>query len=289
MKKTVLFVPVAMLIYLASCNNMTTLRTIEYSTPDGEVKIISYNIRQSGLSDKDGEYKWENRKDASANMIQQEAPSIFGLQEALLEQVEYIEKSFPQYGRIGVGRDDGQNSGEIMAIFYLKDHYALINQGTVWLNETPTEVSKGWDAECNRTLTWVNLRERATDNEFYFFNTHLDHRGDIARKESVKLIVQKISEITKSEDIVILGGDLNSLINDTIFNPIKEFMNIARDCSPITDNKGTFNGFGSAPTSIILDHIFCKNVKCKSFRTLIDDYGAPYISDHYPIEFIFEL
>ncbi|KAA6309754.1 hypothetical protein EZS27_038818 [termite gut metagenome] len=123
----------------------------------------------------------------------------------------------------------------------------------------------------------------------YFFNTHFNHYGVIARKESAKLIAQKIKEIVKPEEIVVFGGDLNSAITDTIFDPLKEFLDVARDCSLITDAKGTFNGFGSAPSSIVLEHIFCKNVKCKSFRTLIDDYGTPFISDHYPIEFIFDL
>ncbi|MDR3046339.1 MAG: endonuclease, partial [Bacteroidales bacterium] len=62
-----------------------------------EIKVISYNIRQSGLSDQDGEYKWENRREATLNMIQKESPSVFGLQEALLEQVEYIEQNCSQY------------------------------------------------------------------------------------------------------------------------------------------------------------------------------------------------
>lgn len=78
-------------------------------------------------------------------------------------------------------------------------------------------------------------------------------------------------------------------MTDKIFDPLKKNFEIARECSPITDNKGTFNGFGSAPTSIILYHIFCKNVICKSFRTFDSDYGIPYISDHYPIEFRFDM
>ncbi|KAA6340111.1 hypothetical protein EZS27_012009 [termite gut metagenome] len=287
MEKKFLAFSIVLLIGLASCNN--AVRTVEYSTPVGEVKLISYNIRQSGMSDRDGEYKWENRREATANMIQKEAPSVFGLQEALLEQVQYIEKLFTQYTRIGVGRDDGRDGGEIMAIFYLKEYYELMDHGTTWLSETPTKVSRGWDAQCNRTLTWVKLREIATGKEFYFFNTHFDHSGVIAREESAKLIAQKIKEIVEPEEIIVFGGDLNSAITDTIFNPLKEFLDIARDCSLITDNKGTYNGFGSAPSSIVIDHIFCKNVKCKSFRTLVDDYGAPFISDHYPIEFIFDL
>jgi endonuclease/exonuclease/phosphatase family metal-dependent hydrolase len=254
-----------------------------------EIKIISYNIRQSGLAEKDGEYQWENRKEATLTMLRTKSPSVFGLQEALLEQVEYIEQNLPQYSRVGVGRDDGKNAGEFMAVFFLKEKFKLLKSGTFWLSETPDIVSKGWDGNCFRIVTWVKLKDISTAKEFYYFNTHFDHKGEVARKESAKLVAEKIKEIAEKKANIIFGGDLNSAITDEIFNPLKKNLKVARASSPITDNKGTFNGFGSAPTSIIIDHIFYKNIECKSFRTLDENYGVPYISDHYPIEFVFEM
>jgi endonuclease/exonuclease/phosphatase family metal-dependent hydrolase len=254
-----------------------------------EIKVISYNIRQSGLSNKDGEYQWDNRKQATIKMIEQETPSIFGLQEALLEQVEYIETYLPQYSNVGVGRDDGQKAGEFMSIFYLSDKFNLLKSGTFWLSETPDNVSKGWDAECFRTVEWVQLQEIESKKEFFFFNTHFDHKGILARENSAKLVAEKIKEIAGKEASIILGGDLNSDISAPIFKPLKKFMKVARECSPITDSRGTMNGFGTTPNNIVLDHFFCQNVECKKYRTLDGDYGVPYISDHYPIEFVFEL
>ena len=270
-----------MLCGFLSCTNA--------NRPKAEVKAISFNIRQSGLSDQDGENKWDNRKEATIKMIEQELPAVLGLQEALLEQVQYIETNLPQYKRVGVGRDDGKNAGEIMAIFYLSDKFNLLRSGTFWLSDIPDSVSKGWDAECFRTVTWVQLQDVNSKKEFYYFNTHFDHKGIIARKNSAKLVLEKIREIAGKKANIILGGDLNSSISDPIFNPLKKYMDVARECSPITDNKGTFNGFGSTPNNIVLDHFFCRNVDCKDFKTLDGDYGVPYISDHYPIEFVFEL
>ena len=183
-----------------------------------EIKVISYNIRQSGLSDQDGEYKWENRREATLNMIQKESPSVFGLQEALLEQVEYIEQNCSQYSRIGVGRDDGKNAGEFMAVFFLKDNFKLLDSGTFWLSKTPDTVSKGWDADCLRVVTWVQLQEIETGKDFYFFNTHFDHKGEVAREESAKLVAEKIQEIAGGKANIILGGDFNSTITDEIAN-----------------------------------------------------------------------
>jgi len=284
MKKKSLFIQIGLLaIVLCSlaCSNGHKARV--------EIKAISYNIRQSGLADNDGENKWDNRKKATITMIEQEKPSVFGLQEALLEQVEYIETNLPQYNHVGVGRDDGKNAGEFMSIFYLSEKFNLLQSGTFWLSETPDSVSKGWDAECFRTVTWVKLQDIESKKEFYYFNTHFDHKGIVARENSAKLISEKIKEIAGKKASIVFGGDLNSDISDPIFNPVKKFLKVARECSPITDNKGTMNGFGTTPNNIVLDHFFCKNVVCKEFRTLDGNYGVPYISDHYPIEFAFEL
>ena len=44
-------------------------------------------------------------------MLEREAPTVFGIQEGYLFQVKYIEENLPQYGRVGVGRDDGKEGG----------------------------------------------------------------------------------------------------------------------------------------------------------------------------------
>ena len=146
------------------------------------------------------------------------------------------------------------------------------------------------DAACNRTVTWVELRDKSSGKEFFYFNTHLDHQGKIAREEGVKLIVTKIRQIAGKKAAVILGGDLNTSIDNPHLKPLTRLMASARDTAAETDQKGTFNGFGSAPDTIILDHLFYRGrMKCRKFVTLDGDYGAPYISDHYPIAMVFTL
>ena len=245
-------------------------RTVADTTPEGEAKIISYNIRL-GVAD-DGANSWEHRREATLRMLEREVPTVFGIQEGYLFQVNYIEQNLPQYARVGVGRDDGKEGGEIMAVFC-----------------PPDRVSRGWDGACNRTMTWVHLREKATGKEFYYFNTHLDHKGEAARREGVKLVVRKVLEIAGRKAGVVVGGDLNSTIDDRIFDPLRKFMTPAREKAPVTDRKGTYNGWGQAPNSMVIDHLFVRNMRCLSYRTLDGDYGVPYISDHYPIEIVVRL
>lgn len=277
-------------VFCACTSKEPAKRMVQYSQPEGHVKIISYNIRQSGLAANDGPNAWTFRKDATLNMIEQEAPSVLGFQELLPDQQSYIRSAFPQYGFVGVGRDDGKELGECMGILYFESAFNLVSSGTFWLSSTPDSVSKGWDAACFRTATWILLEEKASGKQFFYLNTHLDHVGTTAREESIKLIVSRISVLAPDDCPIIIGGDLNSGIDSPIFEPFENIGLVpAREISPETDRSGTFNAFGSAPSGIVLDHIYERGVNPLCFHTLQNDYGVPFISDHYPISFTFEL
>lgn len=259
---------------------------------DGDIKLVSFNIRQSGMKDKDGPDRWQKRRKAVVNMFRTEAPDIIGIQEGLIDQVKYIERNCPAYGRIGVGRDDGADGGEIMAVFYRRDRFDLIESGTFWLSETPGEVSRGWDAACNRTVTWALFRDRTDGREFYYLNTHFDHQGEVARLRSAEMVADYIRENIPADAVVIVGGDLNSDSSDPVFGPLKSVLDIAREISDPADRGGTFNGFGSAPGNIVIDHILCRGISRDSepsLEVLRGNYGAPFISDHYPVVFTFRL
>ena len=265
------------------CMALLSLPVHAAETP--QLKLISFNLRNSG--GEDGSNRWEHRRHATERMIREEAPDLFGVQEALADQLQYLDESCPQYARVGVGRDDGDKAGETMAIYCRHDRFELVNSGTLWLSETPETPSRGWDGACNRTVTWVELRDKTSGKSFFYFNTHLDHQGRQAREEGIKLLVEIVGKVAGKAP-AILGGDFNSPTDSPIFRPLVRFMK--SDKAPESDNEGTFNGFGTAPDTIVIDHIYFRGkLRCLQFRTLKGDYGAPYISDHYPIEMVFTL
>ena len=85
-----------------------------------DLKIISFNIRYNSWENIDGENGWPNRKGAVAKMIFEERPAAIGLQEALIDQLQYLDTVLTCYRRIGVGRNDGKEAGEFMAMFILR-------------------------------------------------------------------------------------------------------------------------------------------------------------------------
>ena len=274
MKKTYLFAAIISLMaavaFVSSCSG-------KYST----LKVVSYNIRM-GTAD-DGANSWDLRKEASVAMIEEQQPDIFGLQEAFDFQRKYLEENCPQYGAIGVGRDDGVLEGEQMSIFYNKDKFNLKDWGTYWLSETPDEVSFGWDAACRRTATWCLLESKDGKRHFYYVNTHLDHVGADARRNGLALIVERIAKMNREGWPMVLTGDFNVQPDDPCLQSLEGKMLSARVTAQTTDDKGSYNAWGKESKPI--DYIYYSGfAKALSFETLDRQYaGKPFISDHYPV------
>lgn len=261
------------------------------------IKVMSYNVRM-GIAE-DGKNSWENRKAATPAMIKDVAPDIFGVQEAFDFQLAYITDNCPDYKCIGVGREDGVSKGEHMSIFYNTNTIELVEWGTYWLSETPDKVSKGWDAACYRTATWSLLKEKATGRKFFYVNTHLDHKGVVARKEGLALLHRRISEMNPDNLPMILTGDFNVLPDDPGLVDLDKLMKSARFSAVDADKFGSFNGWGKNGKSkgapdlkkdnldylLPIDYIYYAGFDvCTEFRVVTKSYaGKPYISDHYPV------
>lgn len=272
--KKILFVVVAVALGLMGCKPS--------SQQQNEVRVISYNIRY--MNDMDGENSWKFRKQASINMVNEELPTVFGLQEAVKAQVDFLQENLPDYAYYGVGRDDGVEKGEFMAIFYRKDEVKLLDKGTFWLSVTPDTPSKGWDGQCFRTCTWTLFECKDTGKQFAMLNTHLDHRGKVAQEEGMKTIVKRIGELVPENVPVFLSGDFNTRTDNPIYEPLKAIMTDSRELATETDHRGTYTGWRVRENPVVVDHIFVRGAEVDRFQVLCDkNYGAPYISDHYPV------
>lgn len=259
------------------------ISSAQKQTRDYDLKVMSYNIRMGTA--KDGTNSWEYRYPATAMMIQDQKPDVFGVQEAFDFQIRFIEDNFTDYDCVGVGRDNGKSEGEHMSIFWNKKTVKMIKGGTFWLSETPEKPSKGWDAACKRTATWALMKDKNTGKMFYFVNTHLDHKGVEARKKGLELIVSRIDEINPKGYPMVLTGDFNIKPDNEALIGLEEKMQSARKIAPKTDNNQTFNGWGKAKSDMVIDYIYVSGFSaCPEYHTVNEKYGQwKYISDHYPI------
>ena len=258
-----------------------------------KITVMSYNVRAGTAND--GENSWQYRYPASAVMIKELAPDVYGVQEALDFQINYLTANPGNYKSVGVGRDNGEvmgegtgdtrARGEHMSIFYNTKTIKLLKWGSFWLSETPEKPSMGWDAACMRTATWALLKDKKTGRKFYFVNTHLDHIGWEARRKGLALIVDRIDSINPEGYPMILTGDFNMTVDRHEFDELNTRMVSAREIAPVTDHSTTYHGWGAVDNEMI-DFIYEKGFSaCTEFETIKKEFvpGIKYVSDHYPI------
>ncbi len=174
------------------------------------LRVMSYNIRYGTAPD--GNNHWDRRKDLCTSRAVVFDPDLLGLQEALDFQNDHFQTALGKdYGRIGVGREDGKAKGEFSTIFFRTSRLEPVASGTFWLSETPdVPGSKSWDSALPRIATWARLRDlRAGGRELLFVNTHFDHKGVKARVESAKLLRAFIDKEGRGGPVVVTG-DFNS-------------------------------------------------------------------------------
>ena len=255
-----------------------------------ELNVMTFNIRYN--TSRDSIHAWPNRKDFAAGQVLFHQVHLLGVQEALHDQIVDLQQRLKQYRYVGVGRSDGKEKGEYSAIFYDTTRLRLIESKTFWLSETPDSIGKkGWDAAIERIVTWAKFRDRKTGKEFYHFNTHFDHMGQLARRESARLLIDKVAAIAKKTPVVVTG-DFNAHPTD---EPIRVIVDSSSN-NRLTDAKavsalphwgpiGTFNGFGSKERdSAPIDYIFIKNgFKVLRHATLSQTLQGRFSSDHFPV------
>lgn len=247
------------------------------------VRAMTYNLRLDVSSD--GENKWDNRKNLLAKQIEFYEPDFLGVQEALPQQMHYLDSTMIAYDFIGVGRDDGKEKGEFSAIFYNKSKFKVLQQSTFWLSQHPDKPGLGWDAACNRVCTYGLFENLKTKKKFWIFNTHFDHIGTVARMESAKLILAKIKELNKANYPFVLTGDFNLTEDNESIKKITETLYDAKKVAKLNHGpEGTWNAFDfSKPVNERIDYIFIpkdKNVSVKKYATLSDNKNLRYFSDH---------
>lgn len=246
--------------------------------------IATYNLRMN--TERDGANAWPHRKELVKSLVRYHDFDVFATQEGLPEQIADLD-GMPEYAHVGVGRDDGQHAGEHSAIFYKRQRFTLLRAGDFWLSQTPERPSLGWDATCcHRLASWAHLQDRQSGRKFYFFSVHFDHEGQVARRESARLMLSKVKEIAGAAPVIV-AGDFNSVPETEQIATMKTALADAFDISakPAYGPIGTFNAFKiDSPLEERIDYIFVSpQVKVLSYATLTDSRHGRFPSDHLPV------
>lgn len=254
------------------------------------IKAMTYNIRYSIPSD--SRDNWDSRKDKMAQLFNHYKPDVFGIQEGMIHQLEFLDNKLEDHKYLGAGREDGKQKGEFSAIFYNKKKLRLLNQNTFWLSESMETGSKGWNAGYIRICTYALFEERTSQKKFWVFNTHFDHIGAEARLNSGHLVLKEIKRINKDRYPLVLMGDLNDSPGSEVIELLKSELSDASESTiqPLYGPQGTFSGF--QPKKEInrrIDYIFVSDFKVLSYSHIDDrlDFKTS-ISDHLPVSTVLQ-
>ena len=274
-------------LLFVSLNNIYSEKNKEL---EQSMRICSFNIRYGTAGD--GLNSWYKRKSLVVKTIERINPEIFGVQEAMHFQLEFLDSKFSEYGRIGIGREGG-NRGEFSAIYFKKELFELIDTDTFWFSSTPDVKSKDWDAGWERISTWGEFRDLRHNKVFRVYNNHWDHISKLSRINSAKLLMQRVTEAKVAS---ILIGDFNASTNSQSISYLKNckiennqfsdtFLTLY---SEKEDNIGTSHRFKGKPGKHRIDFIFIDN-SFSALSSKIDQFYEKryvvkrYPSDHFPV------
>jgi endonuclease/exonuclease/phosphatase family metal-dependent hydrolase len=238
--------------------------------------VASFNIRYHNSSDSVNGNGWEQRCPVICGLIRFNNFEIFGAQEVLHDQLLDLLDGLPEYGYVGVGRDDGKEKGEYAPVFYRKDRFKVLESGHFWLSEITDRPNKGWDAALPRICTWAKFSDISSGFEFFFFNLHMDHVGVEARKNSTSLVLDRIREMCAGKP-VILTGDFNVDQHNASY-ALLEGSEILNDTYEVAGIRyalnGTTNNFRpDFKTESRIDHLFVSPFfKVDRYGILTDTY-----------------
>lgn len=253
--------------------------------------VMSFNIRYGTAND--GEDHWKLRREFLFDVVREAAADLVGLQEALDSQVQELLAALPQYGVVGVGRDDGRTRGEYAAILYRRDRFRVSDAGTFWFSDTPEVVaSRSWGNSITRICTWARFIDR-NGRAFWHYNVHLDHQSQPSRERSAALLAERIAARRVLTEPVIVTGDFNAGESNAAITRLTAeqggvpapFVDTFRLKHPDETVVGTFSGFKfGASTGDKIDYVFVQpGTDVLSSEIIRTSRNDRYPSDHFPV------
>ena len=246
------------------------------------ISVMSQNVR---CADDGGKNDIADRKVRLKQLVEDYSPDLLGTQEVTKTWMGIFEDYFGQtYGMVGCSRDGvNATSGEWNTILYKKERFDLVESGTFWLTDTPDTPSMTEDALCRRICTWAILKDKQTDKEILFCNTHLDHSNDTVRGQQAELLMQFIDKYA-GEYPIFLTGDFNTAPGKAPYNTVVKTLTDSHKRAEVelSEVKGTFHGYATPKNEIDFCFYDLNHADAVSYRILSDDYDG-FVSDHYGV------
>ncbi len=263
----------------------------------GTVRVGTYNVRYAGIDE--GQFAWEQRRDAVVTAIRRADADVMALQEVWLEQLPDLRD---RLNYEWIAHPDA--SGPHTPLAYEPTRFTVVDDGTFGLAPGGERGVVAWDAHFQRLVTYATLRDRQTDRTFTVFSVHFDHEGTTARRESARLLTDRLPD-----GPCVVAGDYNCESGSEPYRRLAEpLIDTAHRAADRQGPRSTYVGFGRSdedaaaanrddpdgrggadqddvgPSTPIdrrrLDHLFARGFDVQRHRVCVPDGLA---SDHRPV------
>jgi endonuclease/exonuclease/phosphatase family metal-dependent hydrolase len=244
------------------------------------ISVMSFNLRVGHSGSMQG---------SVSKLLKTYMPDLLGVQEADSEWMGALTGRMGKngYAAVGIGRDS-DGTGERTAIFYRKDKFELIDHKTMWLTDTPDEVSKVEGSESRRIVTVATFKRLSDGKEFAYANTHLDNSTEAIREAQLRYLVQHVKSFTDLP--YLITGDFNMERSSSTYKVATEEFGY-ENCSILAPNarnraNATFVAGGT------IDYCFRSSKEPFNpylYAVCTETKNGNVISDHYPLFFLVEM
>ena len=258
------------------------------------LRIVTFNMRID--SPMDGRNAFSKRKERINTFLKERQPDILCCQELTSAMGLEIMPELSDYYFIGCGRE-ADFSGEQCSIAYKSRMFNLVRSDNFWLSDTPEKAGTRYQYQSRHpricTVLWLAFTSgRQKGKLIRVYNTHLDHEDEYARIKGISLILQHMEDPRNKPELpTVLTGDFNAYPGS---EPLKIVAQTVRPrLVDVTEEIAyTFHGYGRRQDKI--DYVFADRLTAGHLKSVEicrggkEDEGL-YLSDHYPVEALFDV
>lgn len=208
-------------------------------------------------------HSWASRLPGLGDIFERNQPDIIGIQEPInKEDVADLQQFLPNHDAVFFNSTWEWNGQPVpwgypdAMIFYDRRLFALLEQGSFWLSDTPDRPSIGWTLSLPRIVTWAKFQDlRAGGEQFIFSSTHFDNAG-VNKVPSATLFLERFQVFADQGLPLIITGDFNSQLPSDSYKVLTE---------------------GATPGGFHLDNTFhmAENPRFERNSDISEDYGCP--------------
>ncbi|MCX7822806.1 MAG: endonuclease/exonuclease/phosphatase family protein [Syntrophobacterales bacterium] len=247
------------------------------------IRVMTFNIRFD--NPKDGEKRWDLRKNLVVNIVRKYRPHILGIQEATWRQIMHLRETIGEYDFCLRGRvwDD---TCQYPTLMYRRDKIVCKKSEDFWLSSTPT---------VHRSCDWGSMYPRLVSYGFFKIDeevpliliavTHLDHRSAKARVRQAEALLRWYHNINGTCPFILLG-DFNETPNGQVHRLFEEAgLKDTWYLLGFEDDEGasTHHNFEGQPDVGRIDWILVsKHFQVLNGNIVLDSHDGRYPSDHFP-------